>query len=221
MARQPRLVVPGIPHHVTQRGVRRQQTFFSDDDYQLYLSLLQRWAGIADVGVQAYCLMPNHVHLIVVPRTRTGLSRLFRGLHSQYAEIVNGREGWSGHLWQQRFASCPMSPAHLVAGLDYVIENPVRAGLVVQALAWPWSSAPAHFGLRHDPLLEQPPLVATSRTRQETVPSSLYPTLRSSTRSGRPVGPDEFIASLAKTKPATSRARATRALGELASAPSV
>ena len=105
MPRLARVVVPGLPHHITQRGNRRQQTFFCDEDYQSYLDLMGQWCRAHQVEIWAYCLMPNHAHLIVVPKSADGLRRAVGEAHRRYTRMVNFREGWRGHLWQGRFAS--------------------------------------------------------------------------------------------------------------------
>jgi putative transposase len=105
MARIARVVAPGVPHHVTQRGNRRQQTFFTDEDYQAYLGLMSGWCAKYEVQIWAYCLMPNHVHLIAVPKTKDGLKLAIGGAHSRYTLRVNFRQGWRGYLWQGRFSS--------------------------------------------------------------------------------------------------------------------
>ena len=105
MARIARVVAPGLPHHITQRGNRRQQTFFSDDDYRAYLALMADWCRRCDVRIWAYCLMPNHVHIIATPRAADGLRRAIGETHRRYTRRVNFREGWRGYLWQGRFSS--------------------------------------------------------------------------------------------------------------------
>lgn len=145
MARIARVVVPGVAHHVTQRGNRRQATFFCDDDYREYLALLRRWSAVHGVDIWAYCLMPNHVHLIVVPPSEDALGRAIGEAHRRYTRMVNFRQQWRGHLWQGRFASFAMDEQHLLAAARYVELNPVRAGLVKRAQDWPWSSAAAHI----------------------------------------------------------------------------
>ena len=115
MARLARVVVPGMPHHVTQRGNRRQETFFCDDDYQAYLKLMGEWCSEHKVQVWAYCLMPNHVHLIVVPKSEDGLRRAIGEAHRRYTRRVNFREQWRGHLWQGRFASFVLDESYLLA----------------------------------------------------------------------------------------------------------
>jgi putative transposase len=157
MPRAARLVLPGIPHHVTQRGSRRQPTFFSDTDYTRYLALLRHWCAKSGTTVWAWCLMPNHVHLILVPAREDGLSAALAPAHRRYTWEVNQREGWRGHLWQGRFASFPLDEAHLHACLRYVELNPVRARLVERPEQWRWSSARGHLGLAPDLLVDPDP----------------------------------------------------------------
>ncbi len=153
MARMARIVAPGMAHHPTQRGSRRMETFLCDDDYGMYLALMKTWCARHQVRIQAYCLMPNHVHLIAVPETPDGLSRAIGEAHRRYTRHINFREGWRGYLWQGRFASFVMDEDHLLAALRYVELNPVRAGLVDKLGDWPWSSAHAHLTGGADPLL--------------------------------------------------------------------
>ena len=119
-----------MPHHVTQRGNRRQQTFFGEEDYQHYLELMAQFCRAEQVAIWAYCLMPNHVHLIVVPQSAESLRRAIGEAHRRYTRWINFREGWRGHLWQGRFASFVMDEDHLLTAARYVELNPVRAGLV-------------------------------------------------------------------------------------------
>src|ERR1043165_1151668 len=155
MPRPARLVIPDIPHHVTQRGNRRQQTFFSDDDYRLYLRLLGHWSRQAGTAVWAWCLMPNHVHLILVPKGEDGLRAALAETHRRYTRHVNEREDWRGHLWQSRFASFPMDEDHLLVCARYVELNPVRAGLAARPEHWRWSSARVHLGLDRDGITDR------------------------------------------------------------------
>ena len=135
MARLARLVIPGLPHHVTQRGNRRQQTFFNDGDYAAYLELMADWCREEGVEIWSYCLMPNHVHLIAVPKTEDGLRRAIGEAHRRYTRRINFREQWRGYLWQGRFASFIMDEPYLLAAARYVELNPVRAKLVDRARA--------------------------------------------------------------------------------------
>ena len=143
MARLPRMVLPGVPHHVTQRGNRRERTFFEDGDYALYLDLLADGAERNGVEVWSYCLMPNHVHIIAVPRDGDALGRTFRHVHRHYTGYINTRLRVTGHLWQGRFSSVAMDEPHLHAAMRYVALNPVRARLVARSEDWRWSSVSA------------------------------------------------------------------------------
>jgi len=153
MPRIAREVFAGIPHHVTQRGSRRDNVFFVDEDRDTYLDLLTEYCHKYSVDILAYCLMTNHVHLVAVPTHKDGLERVLKPLHMRYAQYVNRRNGWSGHLWQGRFFSSPLDDEYLWFCVRYVERNPVRAGMVESAEDYPWSSAAAHCGLRGDDLL--------------------------------------------------------------------
>ena len=153
MPRLPRTVFANIPHHVTQRGNRREDIFFTDEDRETYLLWLREYSDKHQVEVLAYCLMTNHIHLVVVPATDDGLQRLLKPLHMRYAQRINRARGWKGHLWQGRFFSSPLDEAYLWAAVRYVERNPVRAGIVRRAENYRWSSAAAHCGIRPDGLL--------------------------------------------------------------------
>ncbi len=148
MARLARLVVPGMPHHFTQRGNRRQQTFFNDGDYAAYLTLMAEWCRERGVAIWSYCLMPNHIHLIAVPSSEDALRLAIGEAHQRYTRRINFREKWRGYLRQGQFASFVMDEPYLLAAARYVGLNPVRAGLEPSAADWPWSSARAHLAGR-------------------------------------------------------------------------
>jgi putative transposase len=191
-------VAPGVAHHVTQRGNRRQQTFFNEGDYRLYRDLMAEWCDRCGVAVWAYCLMPNHVHLIVVPETEDGLRRAIGEAHRRYTRHVNLREEWRGHLWQGRFASFAMDDGHLLAAARYVELNPVRAMLATTAEAYPWSSAAAHLTGTDDALVRSAPLLERVPAWREFLaePASLaeWEAMRKHERTGRPAGSEEFVA---------------------------
>lgn len=159
MARIARVIAPGLPHHITQRGNRRQQTFFGEEDYQVYLALMAQWCAKYRVEIWAYCLMPNHVHLLAVPESESGLARAIGEAHRRYTRHINFRQGWQGHLWQERFASFPMDERHLLAAARYVEMNPVAAGLVDRPADYRWSSAAAHLAGNDDALVMVKPLL--------------------------------------------------------------
>src|SRR5438445_3894590 len=202
MARLARVVAPGIPHHVTQRGNRRQQVFFGDDDYAAYRALVAEGCRAAGVTVSAYCLMPNHVHVILTPSDADGLRAALGETHRRYTRHVNQREGWRGYLWQGRFASCPMDEAYLLACARYVELNPVRARLARRARDWPWSSARAHLAATDDALVRVRPLLALAPDWPDFLAAGLgaadHQAIRAGERTGRPLGSARFVARLEK-----------------------
>lgn len=195
-----RVVVPEYPHHVTQRGSRRQQVFFCEEDYQAYTELVAQAKAGADAEIWAYCLMPNHVHLVVVPHRGDSLARLCRNAHSKYAYRVNKRENWQGHLWQERFHSFPMDEEHLLATVRYVEMNPVRAGLCQSPMDWPWSSVHAHQQGENDLLVNVIPMLRrvdnwSAYLDVDEMPAKLDK-LRKHSRTGRPAGNEDFLREL-------------------------
>lgn len=145
MARLARMVVPGVPHHVTQRGNRRERIFFEVGDEQIYLDLMTAQLKRHAVECWAYCLMPNHVHFILTPSDESGLARAVGEAHRRYTAFISTRARWTGHLFQARFASVAMDEDHLMSAFRYVALNPVKAKLVAKAEDWPWSSTRAHI----------------------------------------------------------------------------
>jgi putative transposase len=200
MARLARVVAPGCPHHVTQRGNRRLETFFSKADYQAYIELLAESCAKAATEVWAYCLMPNHVHLILEPSHPDGLRAALGEAHRRYTRRINRREDWSGHLWQERFHSFPMDESHLAAAARYVERNPVRAGLAKRPEDWVWSSARAHLDGRDDALVRAGPLLDRFPDWRgdlgDDVEAAELDGLRQHGRNGRPLGSERFVARL-------------------------
>jgi putative transposase len=132
------------PHHVTHRGNRGEPVFLTRRDREMYLGLMERFAADSGVEVWAYCLMTNHVHLMVVPLRRGALANFIRKLHGNYARWMNWKRRWSGHLWANRYYSTALLEEHLWVAVRYIEQNPVRAGIVERAEDFRWSSAPAH-----------------------------------------------------------------------------
>jgi len=190
-----------LAYHVTQRGSNRQRVFYTNGDYRMYLSLVRGQLEDSGARVLAYCLMRNHVHLVVVPEQTDSLAVLFRRVHGRYAQYLNTRRFRSGHLWQQRFYSCPLSETHLWAALKYVEENPCRAGIVDDPVEYRWSSAAAHLGVEPDrsrildlEFWRQAGGEERWRALHETaVDPARMELLRRCTYSGRPFGEVEFI----------------------------
>ena len=155
MARLARIAIVNIPHHVTQRGNARQFLLASDAERLVYLQLLRRYVQLHELALLGYCLMSNHVHLIVVPRRLGALALALKNAHGRYASYWNAAHQSSGHVWQGRFYSCPLDDAHLWIALRYAERNPVRAALTSDAEGWEWSSAGAHCGSTDvDPCLD-------------------------------------------------------------------
>ncbi|MGD0499909.1 MAG: transposase [Bryobacteraceae bacterium] len=204
MARLARIVAPGCWHHVTQRGNRRQTVFFDDTDRAMYLRLLVRHCRATSVGISGYCLLGNHVHLIAVPTRETGLSRALGRTHNDYARWSNLRRGETGHVWQNRFYSCPLDERHRWEALRYVELNPVRAGLAPEAEGWPWSSAAAHLaGMDRTGILDLTEWgehwtagMWRDALEQGVEDAALLEQIRRATRTGRPAGDEEFVGEL-------------------------
>ncbi len=153
MPRSARVVVPGIPHHIVQRGNRNQTVFFSDSDRYTYTLKLRNAAREYGVSFLSWCLMDNHVHLIAIPDKEKSFASCFRKAHSQYAYYINSQYDWRGHLWQCRFHSSPLGPSYLYNAIRYVEQNPVRAGMTLNPWDYRWSSAGFHTGQRKYDLL--------------------------------------------------------------------
>jgi len=202
MARLARVVVAGMPHHITQRGNRRQTTFFLEEDYTAYLELISHWCREQGVEIWAYCLMPNHVHLIAVPKTEAGLRRAIGEAHRRYTRRVNFRQGWRGHLWQGRFASFVLDEPYLLAAARYVELNPVRAGLVLAPSDYRWSSARAHLKGKDDALVKVAPLLEMAGKWRQLLTSAVseeeIKQFRAHERTGRVLGDDAFQKRLEK-----------------------
>lgn len=146
MARTERVVIPGVPHHITQRGNNDEDIFFVEDDRRVYLGLLKDQCEKYGLAIQGYCLMTDHVHLIGTPREEDSLAKAVGRTSFLYTQYVNRLHKRSGHLWQNRFFSCPLDKEHFLAALRYVERNPVRAKLTRVPWTYAWSSAAAHVG---------------------------------------------------------------------------
>jgi putative transposase len=205
MPRHVRVIFAGVPHHVTQRGNHRQHVFFRPGDQETYLRLLRDYASRHEIKVIAYCLMTNHVHLVVVPSTATGLHQALKAVHGQYAQRINRVHELKGHLWQGRYFSSALDPNYFRNAVRYVELNPLRAGLVHRAEDYCWSSAAAHCGLRQDPLLGgRPPTSAFadiadwSEWLAAGLSQEVSELLRRNSRTNLPCGSESFVDSLEK-----------------------
>jgi putative transposase len=206
MGRFARIVIPGCPHHVTQRGNHRRTVFFSDSDREFYLQLLERHFSPQAIQMEGYCLMPNHVHQALIPPAPDSLARGVGRLHNDFARWQHMRQNLTGHFWQNRFFSCPMDEDHFWEALRYIELNPVRAGLVKNAWDWPWSSAQAHVNGEDNTGLLSVNLWSKRFNgaqwkeflQEGTETEEELRQIRRSTRTGRPLGSEEFILRLEK-----------------------
>ena len=145
MARMERIIVPGVPHHITHRGNNRGNIFRSDMDRELYLAILKKYSVKYHLRIMGYCLMSNHVHIIGVPLRKDSIAQVIQIGHMSYAKLFNQKYNRIGHLWHSRYHSCVLDDRHQFAALIYIERNPVRSGIVSCAWHYPWSSASAHI----------------------------------------------------------------------------
>ena len=150
MPRPPRIIVPNVPYHVTQRGNHGRDVFLHPDDRKNYLERLIRYSGEYSFDIQAYCLMSNHIHLIGIPGKENSIAKTMQVLQAVHTKTINQRYGWTGNLWQQHHSASALDNLHLWNALRYVEQNPVRAGIVAKCEDYKWSSAAYHCGLRDD-----------------------------------------------------------------------
>ena len=199
MPRIARIIVPGLPHHVTQRGNRRAPIFIEPGDQTLYRRILATECVRRGVEVWAYCLMPNHVHLILTPSDEDGLALAVGESHRRYTSFINTRQEWVGHLFQGRYASVVMDERHLIAAARYVSLNPVRARLVSRAEDWMWSSVKAHLAGQDDGLVAVRPLldrVGDFAGLLSQQGEGGFSRIRAAEATGRPLGDQAFVAEL-------------------------
>ena len=198
MARMRRVIVPGYPHHIVQRGVRSMDIFFEDQDRIAYLNLLRAQGDKFGVKFLSYCLMTNHVHLLAVPAAADSLARAIGEAHRLYTRMINFREGVKGFLFQGRFSSCPVSTGkYLYAVIQYILYNPVKAKMVRHPWEYQWSSASYHCRLTdHDILVRKDEMLSNIENWEEFLGADtrLTDVLEEKNRTGRPFGSDDFYA---------------------------
>jgi putative transposase len=198
MARLARSTVSGYPHHVVQRGNYDQLVFETDTDYRRYLDWLREYTVRYGVDIWAYCLMPNHVHFICVPKADGALARTFNTTHMRYAQYFNGKREVAGHLWRARFMSCALDEPSVFEEVRFVENNPVRAGIAPLAEDYPWSSARNHVTGAPDPLLNG------RSSLENAVPDwreylkgrgeeAILRRVRDHLKTGRPAGGPDFV----------------------------
>jgi putative transposase len=200
MPRSARITAPGLVYHVTHRGNRRGDVFFDREDREFYLRWLAGAARRHAIEVWAYCLMTNHVHLLVKGLRHDSLGLAMRELQGRYARRINDSRKWSGHLWANRFYSHPVGGDHLWAVARYIERNPVRADMVARAEDYAWSSARAHCGVEGPGILSPgrpfPGRVGDWKSWLEVGDEATDMELRDACRTGRPAGGPEFVTQL-------------------------
>jgi len=201
MPRSARIVIPDVPHHITQRGNHQEDIFLDDSDRETYIEIIRRQSVRHRLIIHGWCLMSNHIHLIATPPKEDSLARTIGQAHHLYSKAFNRKHGQTGHVWHSRYYSCALDSAHLVNAMIYVDRNPVRAGLVAMPRDWRWSSAAAHIDST-DPwdLIDMDwwkrfsdragwmDFIAREQAEQDVE------LLRRHTRSGRPLGDGKFVA---------------------------
>ena len=205
MPRTARIAIPDVPHHITQRGNNRQDVFFVDDDRRVYLSLLKEHADKYGLEILGWCLMTNHIHLIARPADTKALAKALGRTHFRYTQYINRLHGRSGHLWQNRFYSCPLGKQHFWRALRYIEQNPVRAEMVKQPAQYKWSSAKAHLsGIDPAGLLnvgwwrQASARIDWKQALRIPQPQEQVDQIRRNTHTGRPLASDSFISKLEK-----------------------
>ncbi|MCB0273083.1 MAG: transposase [Bdellovibrionales bacterium] len=205
MPRIPRVVIPGYPHHIVNRGNRRQDVFFQETDYQYYLEMLSLFSRIYEVQIASYCLMTNHIHLVAIPSDENSMSQMMVDVQRAYTRMINFREGWRGCLWQGKYFSSPMDEKHAVETARYIELNPVKAKMVKDFGDYPYSSAGFHLGkYLNDPVIKNPYFDFTSQEWRDFVESGIKNDeeesilIETRVQTGRPMGDDTFIEKLEK-----------------------
>ena len=202
MARIGRVVVEDYPHHIIQRGNRRQPVFFQECDYEKYLELLRKNCLKYNTRIVTYCLMPNHIHLIAIPGKKGNLAKAIGETHRSYTRYINFRENWRGYLWQGRFSSYILDEKYLLSAVRYILNNPVKAKLVKNAWQYAWSSAREHIKGKGNKLVEDSLLKGLVDNWKDFLSTDLnreeMGRLQTHERTGRPLGSEEFIGQLEK-----------------------
>ena len=206
MPRLARIIVPGLPHHITQRGNYRQDIFNDDTDRRRYLIWVGEYCRKYNLSIIAYCLMSNHVHFIVIPKDENSIARTFNTAHMRYSQYRNKNIGASGHLWQGRFFSCVMDERHLTVSARYIERNPVRAHMAKKPYEYIWSSAKDHVNNARTSIIDTSELFKYVEIEQVQWKNFIdtpdhakdISIIRKYTMTGRPLGGESFINKLEK-----------------------
>jgi putative transposase len=204
MPRKPRIVIPDVPYHITQRGNHGQDIFYSPDDRKTYLTWLAQYSSRYEFDIIAYCLMTNHVHIIGIPHKPDSMISTIKTLHMRYAQMLNRIMGWDGHLWHSRYFSTALDDHYMWLAMRYVEQNPVRAGMVHHAWDYLWSSASFHCKKsKTDPVLyiddRLQEMFEDWDDELDAVPEKAeIETLRRRTITGIPCGNEKFMRSMSR-----------------------
>jgi putative transposase len=204
MPRIARIVGVGYPHHIIQRGNNREKVFLNQRDYERYLSFLSRYSEQKEISVLAYCLMPNHIHLLVKPSGEEALPKMMQGVTLCYTKYFNGENGRTGRLWECRYYSTVIdADSYLWTVIKYIENNPVRAGMVKRPEDYLYSSAKAHVLGKRDPLLEEQLFDKGELNEYRSFIRSeedqkITEEIRKQTRSGKPLGGSKFLLTLSE-----------------------
>jgi putative transposase len=198
MARNARIIIPGLPHHITQRGDHKDKIFVTDNDYFIFKRYLQKYFLKYGVSVYAYCLMPNHIHIIAIPENPDSFSNAFRDVNTSYSKYFNNNYKKIGHVWQGRYFSTVLDEPHFWHAVRYVERNPVRAEIVESAKDYIWSSADSHCADSYDFLLSKLPdhLAFNWNEWLKTEDDGISLLIRNNTMMGKPTGSKDFISKI-------------------------
>jgi len=204
MPRIARIVGAGYPHHVTQRGNNRQDIFWDDEDRFFYLKLLKKYSLECHCIIHAFCLMLNHVHLLIVPKKENSLGKMMQKVSLVYTQYINKKYTRTGRLWECRFYSSLIDREfYLLAACSYIEMNPVRAKLVKKPQQYKWSSVKVNINLEKtfdfiEPIwqnyIDQKEYVNFLTKRDEGIENKI----RNSTFSGKPIGDENFLEIVSK-----------------------
>lgn len=193
-----RMTLSNLPHHIVQRGLNGRQTFLIEDDYAMYLEIMAQCCCTYQVGILAYTLMPDHVHLIAIPQGINSLSNCLRVAHGRYSKYINQRTGRTGQFWQGRYSSHLLDEHYLLTCARYIEINALKREYVETPEQWHWCSAQAHIDgcddgvVRVQPLLDRVDMgwgefLAVSR------PDSEAELFYAHEKSGLPLGDKAFV----------------------------
>lgn len=202
MSRIARAIAVGFPHHIVNRGNNKTAIFFEKEDYEKFLMLLKMYAKQSNALILAYCLMTNHVHLLVKPLSETSMAKMMQCVTQAYAKYFNKKQERSGRFWENRYFSCIVDcDRYLWTVTRYIEQNPRRANLVIREEDYPYSSARAHILGEKNSLLGEELFTQSEREDyikfiRENIPEEGVNDIRYSTKTGRPFGGNDFVKKL-------------------------